>query len=68
MSTSTQRWKRVFDLRRAFVTSIMLAGMRDGKPWVSLPDSLDETIYTALTKEAQLAQRQTRAVRGRHRE
>lgn len=55
-----QRWRRVFALRRAFTEAIMLAGMRDGKPWVALPDGLDDTIYAALQREARLARRRRR--------
>lgn len=59
----SQRWRRVFMLRRAFTESILLAGMKADKPWVSLPDSLDDTIFAALTKEAVLAERRRPARR-----
>lgn len=53
----TKRWRRVFALRRAFTEQIILAGMRDNQPWVCLTDHLDDVIYQALKKEAQLATR-----------
>lgn len=59
---ASQRWRRVFALRRAFTEAIVSAGMREtaeGKrPWVVLTDALDDTIFAALAKEVLLAERQ----------
>ena len=66
--TSTLEWKRVLALRRALIPHILLAGSRPPahrhevgpQHFVCLSDDLDDVLYAALEREAQLAKRRER--------